>query len=213
MSRKIAILSLVILFCFTCQANEIVVSPPFKFQSADTSFNVIIYCTPSQTMKSFELKLSFNATLLQANSVAPGTIFDGYPTFFSAGIINNTAGTIINIYNLIIGLNNVSASGSLISVNFTGNSLVGVSSIHIYDEGITNETMYLEHETNDGDIQLYTYLPWDVNNDSEVDFLDCSLTIAHYREILPPGSQPWDIIIDGVVDYLDLSVLVSHYGE
>lgn len=197
----------------TCKANEINVTPPFEFQPAENSFDVVIYCVPSQPIKSFEFKLSFDSNLLQANSVAPGTFFDGYPTFFSAGIIDNTAGTITEIYSLIIGQGNITAPGSLIIINFTGTGTAGVSSIRIYDDGLTNETMYLVHETNDGSIQFYNgFLPWDVNQDGEVDYLDCSLTIAHYMDIVsPPGSQPWDILINGVVDYLDLSVLVSHY--
>jgi hypothetical protein len=215
MLRKIAFAILFLFFISSfCQASEITVQPIYQFQNANKSFDVVIYCTPSQPIKSFELKIAYDSTLLQANYVSSGTFFGGYPTFFSAGVINSTAGTIINIYSLIIGHGNITIPGSLIIVNFTGNSITGVSSIHIYDDGLTNETMYLEHETNDGDVQLYTYLPWDVNHDGQINYLDCSMTIAHYREIVePPGSQPWDIIIDGIVDYLDLSLLVSHYRE
>jgi len=214
LQKIILTLSFLTLLTASCQANLIEVSPPYQFQHTGHSFDVVIYCIPSQPVKSFEMRISFDPSLLQANSVSPGTFFNGHPTFFSAGTINNTAGKIIDIYDLIIGQGNISTPGSLLIVNFTGNSLTGVSSIHIYNDGLTNETQYLDHETNDGDIQFYTFYPWDVNHDSTIDYLDCSLTIGHYREtVTPPGSQPWDIVIDGTVNYLDLSVLVSHYRE
>jgi len=79
------------------------VSPSDITVSALQTFSLNITCNPSQPIKAFELKISFDPSLLQANSITEGAIFSGYSTFFNDGTIDNIAGTIINIYNLIIG--------------------------------------------------------------------------------------------------------------
>ena len=75
------------------------ISPSTQSISSGETFTVDVYCVPAQLIKSFELKLSFDASLLQANSVVEGDIFDGYSTFFNAGIIDNNAGRIVNESN------------------------------------------------------------------------------------------------------------------
>ena len=95
------------------------VSPASKTVSAGQAFTINIECTPGQPMKSYELKVSFDPTLLQATSVTEGTIFTGYTTFFNAGTINNTAGTIVDVYGLILGTGTVSSPGSLVTIPFT----------------------------------------------------------------------------------------------
>jgi len=86
--------------------------------------------------------LSFDPFILQANSVVEGNFFSGYETFFSNGIINNVAGTIANVYGLVVGQGNVSEPGMLVSISFSAVS-GGTSSIDFTSAGITNETMYL----------------------------------------------------------------------
>ena len=119
------------------------VNPASKTVSAGQTFSISISCTPGQTIKAYELKLSFNPTLLHANSVSEGTIFSGYTTFFNAGTINNTAGTIVNIYGLIVGVGGVTNPGTLVSLSFTAQAASGSTTIGLYDVGITNDTAYV----------------------------------------------------------------------
>lgn len=130
------------------------VSPVGKTVSAGQTFSLNIACTPGQTIKSFELKLSFNPTLLQANSVTEGTIFNGYTTFFNAGTINNTAGTIVDVYGLIVGTGGVSNPGSLVSLSFTARSASGASAIGLFEVGVTNETAYVPIAVTNGTVIL-----------------------------------------------------------
>ncbi len=93
-------------------------SPSSQTVNASGSFVVTVQCVPTQPVKAFELKLSFNPSLVRATSVTEGDLFDGYTTFFNAGTIDNSAGRIINIYNLVVGPGNVTGAGSLVIITF-----------------------------------------------------------------------------------------------
>ena len=130
-------------FCAICMSvggsNAVTFDPSSLSVSEDETFNVSIYCTPSQPIKAFELTLSFDASLLQANSVTEGNIFGGYDTFFSSGLIDNTEGTIVNVYDLIIGQGNVSGAGSLVTISFTSQDESGSCTLDFDGVGITDE--------------------------------------------------------------------------
>ena len=83
--------------------TEVSISPTSQIVSASEDFTVSIYCEPGQPIKAFEFKISFDDTLLIANTVTEGNIFNGFSTFFNSGTIDNSSGTIIDIYGLILG--------------------------------------------------------------------------------------------------------------
>ena len=142
---------------FTVSADDttiISIDPLSQNVSTGETFTVDVYCVPGQPIKSFELKLSFDASLLQASSVTEGDIFDGYSTFFNAGIINNNMGTIVSIYDLIIGADKVSDPGTFITISFTAQSNSGTSTLNIYDAGVTDEGGYLSISVNDGNATI-----------------------------------------------------------
>lgn len=120
------------------------IDPTSQTVSAGGNVVVRVYCIPEQPVKAFELKVSFDPSLLQATSVSEGDFFDGYTTFFNPGTINNQAGTIINIYDLIVGSGNVTQSGSFVNIAFTAGSVSGTTTVSLYDVRVTNETEYIE---------------------------------------------------------------------
>lgn len=130
------------------------VSPANTTVSAGQTFTLTIACTPGQTIKSYELKLSFDPSLVQANSVTEGTIFSGYTTFFNAGIINNTAGTIVDVYGLIVGAGGVTNQGSLVTLSFTARAASGTTTIGLFHVGVTNETAYVPITVANGTVTL-----------------------------------------------------------
>jgi hypothetical protein len=130
------------------------VSPSNTTVSALQTFSLNISCIPSQPIKSFELKISFDPSLLQANSVTEGTIFSGHTTFFNDGTIDNIAGTIINIYNLIIGPENVSNPGTLVTISFTAKTFSGTSTIDLYDVGVTDDLGYVSITVSDAAVTV-----------------------------------------------------------
>ena len=140
------------------------IAPSSQTVSPESNFTVNVSCAPGQPIKSFELKLSFNASLLQVNSVTEGNIFSGYSTYFNSGTINNTAGTVVDVYNLIIGLGNVSGNGTLVSINFTAKNVTGISTLGLYDVGVTNETAYVPIAVNNGTVQVDATPPEIIDN-------------------------------------------------
>jgi len=135
-------------------SNLVYVSPSNQVVSPQESFDISIYCEPDQPIKSFEFKLSFDSSLIEANSVTEGDIFSGYSTFFNSGVINNTAGTIINVYGLILGNGNVTDPGSLANISFTAKDVSGISYLNLYDFGVTNETSYVSISVTNGTVQI-----------------------------------------------------------
>ncbi len=140
------------------------INPSSQTVSSGNYFNVYVNCTPGQPIKSFEFKISYDASLLQANTVSEGGIFNGYTTFFNAGTINNTAGTIVDIYGLIMGSGNVSDPGSFVNLNFSAKNSTGSSQITIYDVGITNEIEYIPITVNNGTVQVDATPPNIIDN-------------------------------------------------
>lgn len=134
--------------------TQIYVNPSSKTVSAGQTFSLTISCTPGQPIKSYEFKVLFNPSYLIANSVSEGTIFNGYTTFFNDGTINNTAGSINDIYGLIIGAGMVSAPGSLVTLSFTAKLASGSSIIGLSNVGVTNATEYVPITVTNGTVIL-----------------------------------------------------------
>jgi len=134
--------------------TAVYVSPVSRTVSAGQTFTLNISCTPGQPIKSYEFKLSFNPTYLHANSVTEGNIFSGYSTFFNAGTISNSTGTIIDVYGLILGAGNVSSSGTCARISFTAQLASGTSTIGLYDVGVTNATSYVPITVTNGSVTL-----------------------------------------------------------
>jgi hypothetical protein len=196
------------------QVSILEVAPGYEFYQINSTFDVDIYCKPIEPVKAYEFKLSFDPTKLEAISVQEGDFFLGYATFFRPGIINNTAGTIINIYGLILGQGNISTPGVLVTVTFKALNDTGVSNITIYDDGICNETQYISYRKNDGKAQIYTGCPpWDVCEDGIINIIDVSVVVFYYGETCIPGDAEWDICADGNCNIRDISIVISHYGE
>ncbi len=140
-------------FIYTVTAEdttEISVSPSILTVEPDETFTLDIYCEPGQPIKAFELKISFDETILQANSVTEGTIFDGFSTFFNPGTIDNSEGTIENIFNLILEIDTIINPGTLVTISFTALESTGTTPVDAYDVGVTDISGYVPITVNDG---------------------------------------------------------------
>lgn len=145
--------------------------------SGSETFMVSIYCIPGQPMKSFEFSVTYDETLLQANSVSEGNIFDAYDTFFNNGTIDNVNGEITPIFDLIVGPGNVSDAGYLVNISFTAQGVSGTSSINLVDAGVTNETAYLSLIVNNDSVQIDAGSPSVVDNSGSTGTTGDSFTV------------------------------------
>ena len=189
--------------------NVIFVYPPSIDVSEGQNVNFNVTCIPYTPIKSFECKVLFNASLMQAVAVAEGDFFEGYQTFYNAGIINNSGGNIINIYDLIVGPGNITERGNFVTISFIGLKN-GKASIQLYDTGITNETQYIPFVNLSSANTFSTSPAWDVNEDGLINYVDVSKLVSDYGKSCVPGSIGSDVDNNGVVNHLDISSLMSH---
>jgi hypothetical protein len=173
-------------------------------------FNVTITCIPVRPIKGWELQVNYNKDVLQVQSVTEGNFFSPYPTFFSAGIINNTVGYVKNLYDLSVGaglMKNV--TGSFITIKFKAiNS--GFSNITLTKVGITNATSYIPRNITNSSVRIYSI--YDMNLDANVNIMDLLDVANHYGETGVIGWIKEDIDDSGFVNVFDLVLIATHWG-
>ena len=81
------LLTVILIIFISSRIPAVSIDPLNQNVSPEENFTVSVYYEPDQPIKSFELKLSFDSSFLQVNSVTEGDIFDGYSTFFNSGSI------------------------------------------------------------------------------------------------------------------------------
>ncbi len=155
----IILLSAITLTVNAAETTTVSIDPSSQIVSSGETFSVNVSCVPGQSIKSFEFQLSFNASLLQVNSVTEGDIFDSYSTFFNAGTINNDSGTVVDIYGLIMGFGNVTGSGAFVTISCTAKGVSGTSALTLSNVGVTNETSYVDISVNNGTVQVDATAP------------------------------------------------------
>ena len=117
------------------------------------NFLVTVSVTPGTSIAGMQFNLGFDATLLSVNSVAEGDLLsqnESLNTSFIGGTINNTAGTITNVFGCILGPYNATAPGTFAIINMTAKDSFGTSDLnltgvvvsdpygHVADTGVTN---------------------------------------------------------------------------
>lgn len=177
------------------------VNPVSMTVAAGNTFTISIVCVPSQAIKAFELQISYNPTYLKANSVSKGTIFQSYSTFFNAGTIDNTKGTITNIYDIILGTGSTSTSGTLVTISFTAKTTTGTSAISLKNAGVLNNVGYLSVTRTNGSVQItqsqpsndpvvYDYMS-PINKSTNIPLTTKSISIS----MKDPEGKPFDYTI------------------
>ena len=133
-------------------------NPTGQTVNTSTSFTVDVYCVPGQPIKGFELEISFDKSLINAVYVVEGNIFNGFPTFFNSGSIDNSNGVVTSIYGLIIGPGNTSSSGSFCNITFSSKSKGGTSSLVFKNvgekTGVVNEIGYVSIDVTEGSVTV-----------------------------------------------------------
>jgi hypothetical protein len=186
-----------------------VMVPTGTFRTGNTVI-VSIRSSPTRPVKAWELTMNYNKNVLRADIVYEGDIFLGHPTFFSAGIIDNSIGQIKNLYNLIVGQGNITAPGNLITVSFTaigyGNCAISISNV-----GLTNESIYIPITVSNSSMFIYSI--YDINYDKTVGMLDIVSVASHYGEIGNAGWIIQDVFKDGKINIMDLVQVSIHWGN
>ncbi|MCE8427298.1 MAG: hypothetical protein J5U19_02750, partial [Candidatus Methanoperedens sp.] len=122
-------------------AATVAVIPSNKIVSQGQTFDLNVSIDPGGTaIAGAQLNIEFNKTIFNVNSIKEGNLFkqNGASTFFNNGMINNSLGTVSNIFGAIIGHFNVSTPETFIIINFTALGSSGQSGINLSNVKISD---------------------------------------------------------------------------
>jgi PKD repeat protein len=97
------------------------------------TFTVDLLIDPSTPISGTQLDFVFNSSKTSVINVTEGDFLkqSGAYTIFSGGTINNSAGTVKNIYGFILGTSNVSSPGTIATVNLTAGNRTGIANFNL----------------------------------------------------------------------------------
>ena len=178
------------------------------------TINVTIY--PDTSIVGAQFDLSFNASLVSAESVTEGDLLsqDGAGTYFSPGIIDNSAGTITSVSGAITTSGvTVSSPGVFATIRMTAKMVDGTSRINLSNVIVGDINANAVSTTvNNGSIIIGS-LCGDLNGDGNVTTADAVIALE-----IAAGSRPFDAAADvngdGIVTSLDaLMILQAAAGQ
>ncbi len=123
------------------QAAEVAVIPSNQIITPGATLGLNVSIDPQGTaIAGAQLDIVFNQSFIRVNSIIEGDLFkqNGANTFFSSGIINNSTGTVKNIFNTIIGKKNVTSQENFIIINITAIGTSGTSAINLSNVRISD---------------------------------------------------------------------------
>jgi len=124
--------------------------PVSQEASLGDSFYLDVVVKDVEDLYGFQFQLSFDPEIVEAVSLVEGDFLStGGSTYFKAGEIDNTAGTIDWTYGLLLdGVPGVSGSGSLTTLNFnaigSGTTLLTLSNVKLVDSSSQEITCGVE---------------------------------------------------------------------
>jgi hypothetical protein len=113
---------------------QVSVLPSNQTVSPGETFELAVLIDPmGMYIAGAELDIAFNKDLLKVNKITEGDLFKqkGANTFFNSGVVDNSDGTVTNIYGAIISNSNVSDPGIFLNINLTVINSIGFSGINL----------------------------------------------------------------------------------
>jgi len=115
-------------------ATGVSVEPASKVVGVRETFSVDIFVDPGTDIAGVQFNLSFDASIVTANSVTEGNLLKqgGASTFFIPGTIDNGAGTITDVAGAITTSGQaVSQPGIFVTISFTAGTADGTSALDL----------------------------------------------------------------------------------
>ncbi|MDR6222635.1 PGF-pre-PGF domain-containing protein [Methanococcoides alaskense] len=118
------------------------ISPSEQSIAAGSNVTVVVYFEPDIPISGAQFDISFNSDALSVVSISEGDVFtNNASTLFNKGTIDNSEGTITNVYNVLFGKNEVSESGTLATIVFdTKGEFSSFSSLELTNVVVSNST-------------------------------------------------------------------------
>ncbi|HWQ96274.1 MAG TPA: putative Ig domain-containing protein, partial [Candidatus Methylomirabilis sp.] len=122
-------------------AADVQVNPSDYLATQGKTFELSITIDPKgDAIAGAQLNIAFDKSNIRINKITEGDIFkqNNTDTFFSEGVINNSTGTVINIFGVVIGRTNTSNPGTFIVINATPIGSAGTSGINLSNVRLSN---------------------------------------------------------------------------
>jgi len=192
--------------------SSIAVEPASRDVGIGDSFEVDLYIAPGEPIAAGQVDLAFDPAVLHADSVAEGTFLSqsAESVYFNIGTIDNTAGTLADIYG-VIAAPGVAVSTPAVFATVTFTALAeGISPCSISDALLGNlQAKEVTVITTDGAITVHP--DWDVNLDGHMNVLDM---VSVYQHFMETGALHWireDVKRDGTINVLDMILVGQHW--
>jgi hypothetical protein len=196
---------------FAAPDTAVTVEPASQNVSIGDAFTVDIDVAPDTDIAGAQFNLSFDASLLTANSVTEGDLLsqDGDLTFFMSGTINNVAGTITDVAGAITAAGQtVSSPGTFATISFTATA-AGTSALDLSNVIVGGPGGAVTITVTNGSVTVFA--DWDVNMDGSVNVLDMTAVGQQWGAT---GAAHWireDVNRDGQINVLDMILIGQNW--
>ncbi len=133
--------------------STVTVTPDDQIVTPNQPFTIDVRVDPETPIVAAQFDLQFDSSMVRANSVSEGNLLkqDGAGTLFNS-TINNSEGTVTDVYGVIVGKTNVSSEGifatiSMTAGNKTGISELNLSNVRVLDTSITDVPISISNAT------------------------------------------------------------------
>jgi hypothetical protein len=115
------------------------ITPLSQTISKNTFFTIQVSVAPSETIAGVQMELLFNPALIMVDSISEGDLFQKYSNYFHPGIIDNTNGSIRNVFTVILSPGDgVSTPGTFVTIKFISKNTNGTSPLNLSNIMIGN---------------------------------------------------------------------------
>jgi len=115
------------------------ITPRSQIISENTFFTIQVSVSPSETIAGVQMEFLFNPALITVESISEGDLFTEYSYYFNQGIIDNTKGSIRNIFTVILSPGDgISTPGTFVTIKCLSKNTNGTSPLNLSNIMIGN---------------------------------------------------------------------------
>ena len=185
--------------------TNVVLLPSKSVVKPGETFSVAVRVEPAAgtDVAGMQFDLSWDPAALSVNSVQPGQFFDPAPIFFQPGTLNQNAGTLKAVVNVVTSVGGQTAPGTMINITCTALA-AGKTSKFVLSNAVAGNSDGNAIPLSITVSQVVCAASWDVNLDGSVDSADMVMVAAALGTTGPAGWRREDVNGDGVINILDL---------
>ena len=146
------------------------ISPSTQQIDEGQNFAISVYVVPEldAPASGAQLNMQFDSSLVNVVSITEGNLLDqdGASTLFSAGTIDNSQGTVTDVYALILGKSNITTSGIFVNIDLVALNNSGTCTFEMSNVIISNsagQSLPITVTNGNADIGDVTIIPTDVD--------------------------------------------------